>query len=142
MTISLALAAAAGGPLPSPLLQLASPFRARLEHLGQLGKGGFGSVVAARSRLDGRLMAVKAVPFRSPLPPWAPPGQLERRHAKLLREVQALAGLDGSPHVVRYFTAWIEPAWEKLGQALAQRGGAAGLGKVGVTDWSSRQGAP
>ena len=33
-------------------------------------------------------MAVKAVHFRSELPPWAPPQQLEARHAKLLREVR------------------------------------------------------
>lgn len=38
-------------------------------------------------------------------------------------QVQALAGLEGSPHVIRYYNAWIEPAWEKLGAALAKSGG-------------------
>ncbi|GFR45617.1 hypothetical protein Agub_g7024 [Astrephomene gubernaculifera] len=145
LTLTLALAAASGGGggggggrgaggggLPPALLQMVSPFRARLEHRGRLGKGGFGSVVAVRSRLDQRLMAVKEVPFRSALPPWAPPEQLEQQHAKMLREVQALAGLDGSPHVVRYYSAWIEPAWEKLGQQLRSRSRAATAGAHGT----------
>ncbi len=33
-------------------------------------------------------------------------------------QVQALAALEGSPHVVRYYSAWIEPQWERLGQQL------------------------
>ena len=48
LTLSAALSAAASGSLPQPLLQLLSPFSSRLENLGHVGKGGFGSVIAAR----------------------------------------------------------------------------------------------
>ncbi|GLI63874.1 hypothetical protein VaNZ11_006991 [Volvox africanus] len=120
--LSVAMATTIEGQLPPQLLRVVSPHRASLEQLRSLGKGGFGSVVAVRSRLDQRVMALKTVPFRSKLPPWAPFEQLEREHAKLLREVQTLASLDGSPNVVRYYNAWIEPAWEKLGHQLQGSG--------------------
>ncbi|GIL45943.1 hypothetical protein Vafri_3048 [Volvox africanus] len=120
--LSVAMATTVEGHLPPQLLRVVSPHRASLEQLRPLGKGGFGSVVAVRSRLDHRVMALKTVAFRSKLPPWAPFEQLEREHAKLLREVQTLASLDGSPHVVRYYNAWIEPAWEKLGHELQGSG--------------------
>lgn len=55
-----------------------------------LGRGAFGTVTLARSRLDGRLVAVKRIPFRSAVPPWAPQQQLEAAHAPLLREVRPL----------------------------------------------------
>ncbi|GLC42726.1 hypothetical protein PLESTM_001369400 [Pleodorina starrii] len=112
--LSVAMVSAAEGGLPPPLLRVVSPY----------------------SRLDHRLMALKTVAFRSDLPPWAPPEQLERQHAKLLREVQALASLDGSAHVVRYYNAWIEPAWEKLGHQLQRNGG---LGRASGTAQSSMQ---
>ncbi|PNH00671.1 hypothetical protein TSOC_013495 [Tetrabaena socialis] len=48
MVLSLALTAAKNGALPPAMLQVVSPFRARMEQLGQLGKGGFRSVVAVR----------------------------------------------------------------------------------------------
>jgi hypothetical protein len=41
-------------PAPAPLLRLLSPAGAHLETLRPLGRGGFGSVAAVRSRLDGR----------------------------------------------------------------------------------------
>ena len=48
-------------------------------------------------------------------------------------QVRALADLDGSPYVVRYYAAWLEPHWEKLGQALrkAQDQGQVGWGRGG-----------
>ncbi len=52
-----------------------------------LGRGGFGAVVLARSRLDHRFLAIKTVRFWSPLPPWTPPEALEAKHARMLREV-------------------------------------------------------
>lgn len=54
------------------LLRLLSPYHAHYSEVGTLGKGGFGSVVRAKSRLDGRMVAIKRIPFRSRIPPWAP----------------------------------------------------------------------
>eukprot|EP00959_Pyramimonas_sp_CCMP1952_P118599 2479405-Pyramimonas_sp.AAC.1 len=42
--------------------------------------------------------------------PYPPLKQVvERHHEKLLREVRVLAIMDGSPYVVKYYWAWIEP---------------------------------
>ena len=107
------LVAAGGGQLPEGLSRLLSPYRAHFEELRALGRGGFGEVVAAVGRLDGRLVAVKRVPFRSAAPPWAKRGVLEALHDDLLREARALALAD-HPNLVRYHSAWIEPRWERL----------------------------
>ncbi|KAK3269508.1 hypothetical protein CYMTET_22052 [Cymbomonas tetramitiformis] len=40
--------------------------------------------------------------------------QLEEHHSAVLREARALALLDLSPHVVRYYWAWVEPDTEHL----------------------------
>ena len=118
------LVSASGGQLPEGLSRLLSPYRAHFEELRALGRGGFGEVVAARGRLDGRLVAVKRVPFRSAAPPWAKRGVLETLHDDLLREARALALID-HPNVVRYHSAWIEPRWERLVETV---GGAESAG--------------
>jgi hypothetical protein len=61
LTVALATAAGAGGSLPPQLLSIVSSFRSHMEEIRPLGKGGFGSVTLAHSRLDGRPMAVKKV---------------------------------------------------------------------------------
>ncbi|BFZ58066.1 eukaryotic translation initiation factor 2-alpha kinase [Savitreella phatthalungensis] len=68
-------------------------YLADFEEVSKLGQGGFGVVVKARNRLDGRAYAVKKI--------------RRFREEKVLREVSGLARLD-SPHIVRYFSAWIE----------------------------------
>lgn len=64
----------------------------------ELGRGGFGVVVAALNRLDGRRYAVKKILMHGPHA--LSPGQV-------LGEVSALSGLQHG-HIVRYFQAWRE----------------------------------
>ena len=63
---------------------------------GKLGKGGFGSVVKVRNRLDSNFYAVKIINKCT-----------EAALDKLLNEVRLLSQLN-HPNVVRYFTAWKE----------------------------------
>ena len=58
----------------------------------RLGKGGYGVVVAAINRLDGRKYAVKCIPLDES------PSSSDR----IKREVETLSRLQ-HPHVVRYF---------------------------------------
>ncbi|KAI5790224.1 kinase-like domain-containing protein [Geopyxis carbonaria] len=64
--------------------------------LGRLGKGGYGSVVKARNRLDGREYAIKQITQRS-----------GAKLTGILSEVMLLSRLNHQ-YVVRYFTAWLE----------------------------------
>jgi translation initiation factor 2-alpha kinase 4 len=63
---------------------------------GRLGRGGYGEVVKARNKLDGRFYAIKRIRQSSP-------AALDN----VLSEIILLSQLN-HPHVVRYFTAWIE----------------------------------
>jgi hypothetical protein len=65
-----------------------------------LGKGGFGQVVKAKNRLDGRFYAIKKIKFARTDSPFV---------QKLLREVTTLSRLHHQ-HVVRYYHAWIDDA--------------------------------
>ena len=114
----------ASGGLPPALLRLLSPSAAMFSGVRPLGRGGFGTVMAAVGAWDGRAVALKRVPFRSALPPWAAAGALAAAHAPLLREARALAALSHA-HVARYHAAWVEPRWERLAAALAAHVGTA-----------------
>ncbi|KAL8714288.1 MAG: hypothetical protein Q9225_006603, partial [Loekoesia sp. 1 TL-2023] len=63
---------------------------------GRLGKGGYGSVVKARNRLDSNFYAVKIINKCT-----------EVALDKVLNEVRLLSQLN-HPNVVRYYTAWKE----------------------------------
>ncbi|KAL8690904.1 MAG: hypothetical protein Q9218_003756 [Villophora microphyllina] len=63
---------------------------------GKLGKGGFGSVVKARKRLDSNFYAVKIIKKCT-----------EAALDKVLNEVRLLSQLN-HPNVVRYYDAWTE----------------------------------
>lgn len=63
---------------------------------GRLGKGGYGSVVKARNRLDSNFYAVKIINKCT-----------EIALDKVLNEVRLLSQLN-HPNVVRYYTAWKE----------------------------------
>jgi translation initiation factor 2-alpha kinase 1 len=66
------------------------------EHL--LGRGGFGQVVVARNKLDGKRYAIKKISFSS---------VKSLRYERIQREVKCLAELD-HPNIVRYHSAWLE----------------------------------
>ncbi|MCJ1393822.1 hypothetical protein MMC18_006698 [Xylographa bjoerkii] len=63
---------------------------------GRLGKGGYGEVVRARNRLDGRLYAIKKIIQNS-----------TSALSGVLSEIILLSSMN-HPNVVRYYTAWIE----------------------------------
>lgn len=62
----------------------------------RLGRGGFGQVVKARNKLDGRFYAVKKISQRS-----------AAALKDTLSEIMLLSRLN-HPYVVRYYTAWLE----------------------------------
>ena len=74
-----------------------------MQELRTLGKGGYGLVVAAVNRLDGRQYAVKKIRMPSAAPV---------AYSRLMREVSTLARLQ-HPHVVRYFQVTSLPSsWQ------------------------------
>jgi len=64
--------------------------------LGRLGKGGYGEVVKARQKFDGRIYAIKKVKQKS-----------AAALSEVLSEVRLLSQLN-HPYVVRYYAAWVE----------------------------------
>ncbi|MCJ1378773.1 hypothetical protein MMC17_001872 [Xylographa soralifera] len=63
---------------------------------GRLGRGGFGEVVRARNKLDGRFYAIKKIIQTS-----------TSALSGVLSEIILLSSMN-HPNVVRYYTAWIE----------------------------------
>lgn len=66
------------------------------DEAGRLGKGGYGQVVKARNKLDGRFYAVKKISQKS-----------AAALKDTLSEIMLLSRLN-HPYVVRYYTAWLE----------------------------------
>ncbi|KAF9353081.1 hypothetical protein BGX34_011807 [Mortierella sp. NVP85] len=79
---------------------LYSRYKSDFEEMEFLGRGGFGEVVKARNKLDGRYYAIKKVKLN-------PKDNMTNR--KILREVTTLSRLHHQ-FVVRYFTTWFEDA--------------------------------
>ncbi|KAI9922427.1 hypothetical protein PsorP6_001392 [Peronosclerospora sorghi] len=77
-----------------------SRFVNEFEELSAIGKGGFGQVMLAQNRLDGRKYAIKRVGLNLK-------NQTSKTLQKFLREVKILALLD-HPNIVRYYQAWLE----------------------------------
>ncbi|THC97276.1 hypothetical protein EYZ11_003224 [Aspergillus tanneri] len=73
-----------------------SRYNQDFDEAGRLGKGGFGQVVKARNKLDGRFYAVKKISQRS-----------TAALKDTLSEIMLLSRLN-HPYVVRYYTAWLE----------------------------------
>lgn len=67
------------------------------EELRRLGRGGFGVVVAAKNRLDGRHYAIKMIKILH---------SAANYYLRMMREVATLSHLQ-HPHVVRYFQVLI-----------------------------------
>ncbi|KAK9721901.1 eukaryotic translation initiation factor 2-alpha kinase [Basidiobolus ranarum] len=91
-------------PLKSPLNSFGSVgfsrYKSDFEEIEFLGKGGFGEVVKARNKLDGRHYAIKKIKLN--------PRDIDNNR-KILREVTTLSRLHHQ-YVVRYFTTWLEDA--------------------------------
>uniref|UniRef100_H3GCS4 non-specific serine/threonine protein kinase n=1 Tax=Phytophthora ramorum TaxID=164328 RepID=H3GCS4_PHYRM len=81
-----------------------SRFLNEFEELSAIGKGGFGQVMLAENRLDGRKYAIKRVGLNLK-------NQTSKTLQKFLREVKILALLD-HPNIVRYYQAWLEKVEE------------------------------
>jgi len=76
-------------------------FGTDFEEQRTLGQGGFGVVVQARHRVDGKTYAVKKVPL--------PRGEgSEGEEHWMVREAQAMAALEHHPNLVRYHGSWLE----------------------------------
>ncbi|KAK8850742.1 hypothetical protein IAR55_004662 [Kwoniella newhampshirensis] len=83
---------------PQPLAPMLSRYRTDFEEVEFLGKGGFGEVVKARNKLDGRSYAIKKVKLRP-----------EDNEQKVYREVNNLSRVNHQ-HIVRYYSCWLEDA--------------------------------
>eukprot|EP01127_Copromyxa_protea_P017790 TRINITY_DN5473_c0_g1_i1.p1 TRINITY_DN5473_c0_g1~~TRINITY_DN5473_c0_g1_i1.p1 ORF type:complete len:1454 (-),score=277.03 TRINITY_DN5473_c0_g1_i1:125-4486(-) len=80
-----------------------SRYKNDFDEVEHIGSGGFGSVVMARNRLDGRIYAIKKIKF----------GRTDKRYMeRVLREVKTLSRLHHQ-HVVRYYQSWIDLADEE-----------------------------
>ena len=73
-----------------------SRFKDDFVEAGRLGRGGYGEVIRARNKLDGRFYAIKMIKSRSTL-----------ALNDVLSEIMLLSQLN-HPNVVRYFNAWLE----------------------------------
>ncbi|TDL16229.1 Serine/threonine-protein kinase [Rickenella mellea] len=82
-------------PPPTQMRQV-SRWKEDWEELELLGRGGFGSVLKARNKLDNRVYAVKKVKLRA-----------TQSNTKIFREVNALSRLSHR-FIVRYYTTWLE----------------------------------
>jgi hypothetical protein len=83
-------------PDASTVTQL-SRYKSDFEEIEYIGRGGFGQVVKAKNKLDGRMYAIKTVRL----------SRDSNDNRKLLREVRTLSRLN-SVRCVRYYQAWIE----------------------------------
>ncbi|EJD34852.1 kinase-like protein [Auricularia subglabra TFB-10046 SS5] len=85
------------GRAPAPARASApSRYQAEFDELEHLGSGGFGQVVKARHKLDGKIYAVKKIKLRS--------GDTD---ARIFREVNTLSRLNHR-YIVRYYATWLE----------------------------------
>lgn len=73
-----------------------SRYHQDFDEAGQLGRGGYGQVVKARNKLDGRLYAIKKISKTS-----------ATALKDTLSETMLLSRLN-HPYVVRYYAAWLE----------------------------------
>uniref|UniRef100_K3WXV5 non-specific serine/threonine protein kinase n=1 Tax=Globisporangium ultimum (strain ATCC 200006 / CBS 805.95 / DAOM BR144) TaxID=431595 RepID=K3WXV5_GLOUD len=87
-----------------------SRFANEFEEISAIGKGGFGQVILAENRLDGRKYAIKRVGLHLK-------NQTSKVLQKFLREVKILALLD-HPNIVRYYQAWLEKVEESSSTGL------------------------
>lgn len=88
-----------------------SRYHQDFDEAGQLGRGGFGQVVKARNKLDGRFYAVKKISHTS-----------AAALKDTLSEIMLLSRLN-HPYVVRYYTAWLEEDFNHIEEAISSTEG-------------------
>lgn len=76
-----------------------SRYQREFTEIDKLGRGGYGKVFRAKSKIDGQEYAIKKVPLRNSL--------LSKQSEALLREVKVLASVKHS-NIVQYHSAWVE----------------------------------
>ena len=111
----------------STALATSSRYSNEWEEVGRLGKGGYGEVVKARNKLDGRIYAVKKITQKLP-------SELNQ----VLSEVYLLATLN-HPYVVRYFTCWPEEDEDRIVDDSEYTGSTTGDGIVFETGSSDSE---
>ncbi|KAJ5921242.1 Serine/threonine-protein kinase GCN2 [Penicillium verhagenii] len=79
-----------------------SRYHADFDEVGQLGRGGFGQVVKARNKLDGRIYAVKKITQSS-----------AAALNVTLSECMLLSALN-HPYVVRYYNSWLDEDFHQI----------------------------
>ncbi|KAL2010403.1 hypothetical protein VTN00DRAFT_6210 [Thermoascus crustaceus] len=84
------------------IMPLFSRYGQDFDEAGRLGKGGFGQVVKARNKLDGRFYAIKKISQNS-----------AAALKDTLSEIMLLSRLN-HPYVVRYYTAWLEEDFDHI----------------------------
>ena len=88
-----------------------SRYHQDFDEAGHLGRGGFGQVVKARNKLDGRFYAIKKI------------SQSSAASLKdTLSEIMLLSRLN-HPYVVRYYTAWLEEDFNHIEEAISSTEG-------------------
>lgn len=75
-------------------------FKNKFQSLGELGKGGFGTVYKVRYLLDNNIYAIKKVKLHLGF------HETLQDH-KVYREIQAITMLEPK-NIIRYYTCWIE----------------------------------
>ncbi|KAI9924467.1 hypothetical protein MW887_007094 [Aspergillus wentii] len=91
-----------------------SRYNQDFDEAGRLGKGGFGQVVKARNKLDGRFYAVKKISQKS-----------AAALKDTLSEIMLLSRLN-HPYVVRYYTAWLEEDYNHVDEDAISSTGRSG----------------
>ncbi|TGZ82107.1 kinase-like protein [Ascodesmis nigricans] len=85
---------------PAPAEAVKSEMTSNFYVLGEIGKGGFGTVYRAQHKLDRAEYAIKKIPL-------PPPGKSEKaRYEALLTEIRSMARLEHG-NIVRYYNSWI-----------------------------------
>jgi len=117
--------AAAGGPIDPHYQHPSHPplsrYRTDFREIGLLGSGNYSKVLRGRHRLDGREYAIKRS-LRE-----VSPESVE--FSQFLQETQLLANIPPHPHIVQYFSSWVEP--QNHG-GMAGGGGGMGMGMDGT----------
>jgi serine/threonine protein kinase len=81
-----------------------SRYKREFTHVALLNAGSFGQVFHATRKMDDCDYAIKKVAFDAT-------GFSDETIQEVVREVQCLATVSDHPHIVRYYTSWLEPSW-------------------------------